>query len=420
MKLKILQNILDFCKGKKTLQRNEIYVARKKQSKILKRLQNKVKTGEKIKIGFFLFDRRSVPTYNLFRLMQNDDAFEPYWIVVPDREKGSKFSEKNYNDAIQYLTETFGKEYLIDCYDENGNFKIINDKVIDIAYFNYAYQELFHPYHQVKNIIEKGILTLYSPYGMLSDKTDCLEYRTDAVNSYWRIFIEYPETLKDLRKIMKNKKSLILSGYPKFDNYKPIKKDLSERKNIILAPWHELESFVKFADAYLSLPKKYPNIDFVYRPHPLAFYFMVERGIWTQAQVDEYLEKMLSYPNVKYSTEGDYYEVFAKSDGIIHNCSSFRSEYLITENPSCYVELNKAVRENFNTICNKCIENYYVATCEKDMHEYIENVIINGNDPLNEKRIKFVEKSIKVHYPNNSLYILNYLKEQFGIKDIKD
>ena len=39
-----------------------------------------------------------------------------------------------------------------------------------------------------------------------------------------------------------------------------------------------------------------------------------------------------------------------------------------------------------------------------------------GSDPLKEKRLDFIEKSIKVHYPNNSLYILNYLKEQFGVK----
>ena len=29
--------------------------------------------------------------------------------------------------------------------------------------------------------------------------------------------------------------------------------------------------------------------------------------------------------------------------------------------------------------------------------EYIEDVILNGNDPLKEKRLDFIEKSIKVH-----------------------
>lgn len=417
MRLKIFQDVFDVLKGKKSLQRNEMYIAHKKQSKTLKRIKDKIQNNEKIKVGFFVFDRRSVPTYNLFRLMQNDNIFEPYWIVVPDREKGPKFAEKNYNDTIQYLIETFGKEYLIDCYDENGNFRTINDKLIDLAYFNYPYQELYHPYHQVKTIIENGILTVYSPYGMLSDKSDCWVYRIPAVNSYWKMFIEYKETIKDLKQYMKNKKSLVLSGYPKIDDYTPIQKDKNAKKNIILAQWHEFKNFIKFADVYLDLPRKYPTIDFVYRPHPLAFYFLVEKGYWTQKQVDVYLEKMLSYPNVRYSTEGDYYETFAKSDGIIHNCSSFRSEYLITGNPACYVEINSDVHKNFNSICNKSIENYYIANCEKDIHKYIEDVILNGNDPLKEKRLDFIEKSIKVHYPNNSLYILNYLKEQFGVKN---
>ena len=417
MRLKIFQDVFDFLKGKKSLQIDNVYVAYKKQQKTLKRIKNKIQNNEKIKVGFFVLDTRSVPTYNLFRLMQNDNIFEPYWIVVPDREKGPKFAEKIYNDAIEYLTETFGKEYLINCYDENGNFKTINENVIDVAYFNYPYQELYHPYHQIKTIIENGILTLFTPYGMLSDKTDYLVYKTPAVNSYWRIFIEYKETLEELEKEMQNKNSLVLSGYPKIDAYKSIQKDENIRKNIILAPWHELKSFIEFADVYLDLPKKYPNIDFVYRPHPLAFYFLVEKGYWTQKQVDGYLEKMISYPNVRYSTEGDYYEAFAKSDGIIHNCSSFRSEYLITGNPSCYVEINSDIHKHFNSICQKSIENYYIANCEEEIQRYIEEVILNGDDPLKNKRLDFIEKSIKVHYPNNSLYILNYLKEQFEVKN---
>ena len=57
----------------------------------------------------------------------------------------------------------------------------------------------------------------------------------------------------------------------------PIRK--RERKTIIIAPHHTIEAkfrnsiglsnFLEYAELFQELPKKYPQIDFIFRPHPL-------------------------------------------------------------------------------------------------------------------------------------------------------
>lgn len=170
------------------------------------------------------------------------------------------------------------------------------------------------------------------------------------------------------------------------------------RKQILLCPHHtinskelDLSNFLKYSDLFLELPKLYPEIDFIFRPHQLLKYNLINyRG---DEKTNKYYEKIISYPNVVYDNNQDYLETFANSDAMIHDCGSFTAEYLFTGKPCCYMLKNvDDIKRKFLPMGQKCLDNYYKAFNKNDILNFIDNVVIKGIEPMKNQR----DKGIKI------------------------
>ena len=128
--------------------------------------------------------------------------------------------------------------------------------------------------------------------------------------------------------------------------------------------------------------------------------------------MQNYYDKMLSFPNVKYDTGQDYFQTFVNSDAMIHDCGSFTAEYLFTGKPCCYMLKNvEEIRQTFLPIGQKCLDNYYKAFDKEEICSFIENVVLNGEDPLKEQRENF-SNYLKLNYPFVGMKIADYIKQQ--------
>ena len=114
--------------------------------------------------------------------------------------------------------------------------------------------------------------------------------------------------------------------------------------------------------------------------------------------LEEY-KKKLNDLGVTYSFGGNYFDVFANSDAIIHDCSSFVVEYLYTDKPCCFVAKSN-YKKIFSTLGNSCLKHYYKAFNKEDILHFIDEVVIKENDSLKEKRIAFANKNIRLNYPD--------------------
>lgn len=65
----------------------------------------------------------------------------------------------------------------------------------------------------------------------------------------------------------------------------------------------------------------------------------------------------------------------------------------------------------FNELGKQCLDNTYIAYSENDIYNYIEEVIIKGNDPMKESRREFA-KIIKNNYPHATDKILEYIEKE--------
>ena len=146
----------------------------------------------------------------------------------------------------------------------------------------------------------------------------------------------------------------------------------------------------------------------------MLFTKLADDKFWGREKAERYLAQMQAFPNVEYQDGGDYFETFANADGIIHDCSSFLTEWMYTEKPGCYLLRNReSIEEQFMPAGQAVLDLYYQAFCREDIIRFLEDVVLRGEDPLKEKRESYVRRHIKVNYPDAAGRIVSYLEEQF-------
>lgn len=203
---------------------------------------------------------------------------------------------------------------------------------------------------------------------------------------------------------------------------------IRKRKKVIICPHHtvmgwktlDISNFLSYCDFFIDLPKLYSDIDFVFRPHPLLFSNLIENRMWTQQDVDNYITRMESSPNICYDNSGDYFELFANSDAMIHDCSSFIGEYLFTERPCCYMlKSTQEIEDVLLPMGIDCMEHYYKALCKEDILQFIDQVVVQGDDPLKEKREVFSRTQLKFNYPHSAQMVIDTIKRALDINEEK-
>ena len=420
--MNIALDIFDLLIGKKKIKivKNRVYEWEKQTKKNLKKLRNKVKQGEKIKVAFLIMFATSTQDFGIFEMMLKSDLFDPYIIANPDVSRSRENFEINYNKTVKEMTEKYGVDRVLKGYDYETDSYTDYTSDFDMMFTNNPYDNMANKYFKIKYWTEKNIPICYISYFYMGRcKITTWNLKRPEASMFWKFFVENNYVKKLAKKHQKIEgANVVVTGYPKLDGLAKIKKEEHSRKRIILAPHHSINtdlfaSFFDYCDTLLKLPEKYPDIDFIFRPHPLLIQNLKKEEFWGEAKTEEYLNKLLNHKNITYSTEGDYFDLFINSDGMFHDCGSFMAEYLCTDHP-CAFFLGKDVdvENTFLEFGIKCLEQHYICKREEDIYNFIDNVIIKGDDPKKEERNRFAKEEIMINYPNATKCIYeNIVKE---------
>lgn len=371
--------------------------------------------------SYVVFDS-TFGAYGLMDLMLSQkDKYECKIVVIPDTSRGITHLKDQYNKTKAFFINKYGKDIVLDGWDEKADKFYDYSDSFDIIYLANPYDSMVNTIHGIKYLSTKEVLPIYISYGCMPDNYGCKVIMPILeISLFWKVFADNQFSYEDYKKFeLARAKNVVLTGYSKMDELSKVQIKEHNRNRIIVAPHHTinnthfpLSNFLKYSDYLLELPKKYPQIDFVFRPHPLLFTNLTNDGIWTEIQVNDYLKKLQNL-GIEYSYGGDYFELFANSDGMIHDCSSFVVEYLYTKKPCCYAA-KKNYKTIFSSLGKSCLENYYIAFNQNEIDSFIENVIIKGNDPLKKKRAKYATENLAINYPKVSEKIL----EEINIKKL--
>lgn len=427
MKIKIyaLQKLIDILSGK----RKTIFQAKIIQKKLQKSVE-KLREKEKIKVAFLQMYPANCQTFSVFAKMLEDKRFEPYFITTLDIMRDKKHSLKVYNDNVQFLESKYGKERVLRGYDEKSDTFIDYSDDFDMMTTNNPYENFCDKYHTARFWASKNIPIFYISYFYMGrEQITRLNLRSQFFIYVWRHFIENKIVLDIAKKSQKllRGSNMVLTGYPKMDEYALIESKLkdsieSSRPLIIISPHHTIYddnpnnvgSFLQFYETLLDLPQKYPQIDFVFRPHPVLFY-VLRTEIWDEKRAQEYYDKMLSFNNVRFSNEANYLELFAKSSALIHDCGSFGAEYLYTGKPCAYMWRDDLESRNILTPFGRaCIDAHYPLRKSQDFYDFIDNVILKGQDCMKESRTTFAKNEVMINYPHATDKVMESIKGSVG------
>lgn len=352
--------------------------------------------------------------YDLFDLMLSDlEHYTPKIVVIPDVSRGNDHMVKQYHETKSFFIKKYSSEFVLDGWNERENKFLDHSDEFDVIYLANPYDFMVDKLHGVSYLSTKNVLPIYISYGCMSDNYGCkIVMPLKEISLFWKVFADNKMTYKDYcRYELAKGKNVVLSGYAKMDSLAKFKENSRAKKRIIIAPHHTinnpalpLSNFLEYQSFYLELPKLFPQIEFVFRPHPLLFINMVNEGFWNTTQVNEYIKKIKDNGMI-YSVGGDYFDIFVNSDAMIHDCSSFVVEYIFTTKPCCFMA-KKNYKKIFSSLGKSCLKNYYLAFNTQQIIEFIQNVVIDEKDKLKQKRELYATKCLAVNYPNVSKRIL--------------
>lgn len=386
---------------------------------------NKLKSKDVINVLFIVNLASVFPAENLMKKLKNNKRYSVLICVAPRINQDIKSMEEEYNKALNELQEKYGNIVKGAIKIKNGIIEDVTDyvKKCDIICYPtpYDYNLL---YYKPCYAFYHGKLNIHINYGFFRGIYDRVIYKLENYNKFWKVFLETEISQREYREYgLYNGENSVVTGYSKMDRFVEFKKPYkNDKKIIIIAPHHttgedapkeiRISNFEKYEKLFLELPAKYTNVHFHYRPHPLLFPKL--KNMKGNKYIEDYIHKLKTYENVTLDEKGDYFEIFAKADGIIQDCGSFLAEWFYTDKPGCYMLADESSKDKyFNELGKKCLDNTYIAYNENDIYNYIEEVIIKENDYMKERRNKFA-KELKVNYPHATEKIIEHIEKELN------
>ena len=231
----------------------------------------------------------------------------------------------------------------------------------------------------------------------------------DDFGNFWRnVYFYFPsaETVKAefLKRFPQdasmNYQHVEFLGFPALKPYYKLEKESSDATCIMWSPRWSFDGkiagshFMEYKDDFIALSKKFGDkVKLIFRPHPDLFNELMKKKFMSREKITAYDETLKANKIHRQTTLAGMFDSIRPVDIFITDYSSIMCPLFLTGRPIIYCEYQGAVplpeyEEMFAAL--------YVAHSRKDVEKYLEE-LMNGNDPLFERRQEILEKIYDVH-----------------------
>ena len=375
----------------------------------LPEIEDRVFKKERIKVVFFVINIGMWKNDDLFKLFLDSERFDPYIVSFIYKHDSLDYKEYVQNEMRDYF--------------KSKGFPFI--KGYDVSSGKYFNLKAFKP----------DILLYAQPYNVEREEYKVMDYFHDCLFAYipyciaindlpslrnlfyknicWKMFYPTRQSKEhEAHYLTTRRDNIVVSGYTSADYLTGMRKYSEEdwkpqngsMKRIIWAPHHSIlkndlldySNFLEIADGMVGLAQKYSDrIQFAFKPHPRLMRKLYELEEWGKTRTDNYFDKWRTMPNTSF-VDGEYYDLFLSSDAMIHDCCSFMIEYLFTRKPIMFVTGEKEkLMETMNMDARKSMELHYTGATLQDIEQFINEVILEGKDPMRPRREDYYERELK-------------------------
>lgn len=415
----------------KTIVNNNIQQYHLNHQVKLNRIREKVRQGKKVKVFFLTHDAAVFGCASVYWHMFEDDLFEPCIYVVSRRDVGYEKFMQDVEKDVSFFKE---RGFRVICgYDEEENPLDLHSFHPDIVFYDIPklYGEAEKSYYRMDHL-NWEYLTCYVPYGFMVVDSFYYHYHTKCIRETWRFFLDTPSSFKRvLADGDFNGFNTVLGGYPKLDEYFNENSSLPEKLEndkpiVIYAPHHSLFASNNFAtfdlykDMMMDMARNNPDINFVFKPHPLLPFQIKARekgGAIDFSQQDywDYIEEWNNLENGVVMTQGEYINLFKRCLCLITDCGSFIGEFLPAQKPCIYMfnPRKKKQEEVYTPLAKKILETYYVCRTKGELEKAIQEVVFERKDVKGEARKSLLQNEFK-SWGHAGAYISEYIKKEIA------
>lgn len=360
---------------------------------------------------------------SIYEAMKADEAFDVKVFAVPKRSPGGDMDWKEYQNLIDFFEmEGVPCNRAYDLESQNWNNPIVFG-IPDVVFLSTPWNSQYNFMYGSSYLRRFSHLAIL-PYGF---STLDLFYHAPCLKSCQYIFCEN-ETLR-AHFAPEFPSRLIVVGHPSFDPYlhplkaaqRVVSKSTEAKHRIIWAPHftvvggkteHQFSNFFEYFDVFVQMAKDHPELEIVMRPHPELFKFMVNSGAKTSREAENYRERFDALPNAFIYEDADYISLFRQSDAIVLDSVGFIGAYAPTGKPVCFLE--SAKRTRLNSIGERLLHADYAAWNAEEIREFVERVVLGGDDWKRAEREAAVKKLIYFPPEGAGMRIAQELKVRLG------
>jgi hypothetical protein len=383
--------------------------------------REKLARGESLKVCFLVCDASMFSSEPVFAKMKDDPRFDCFIAVVPRVTRGERFLRETYAKALETLRPRYG-DAVRALYDPGAKTCEGLAGRADIVFTSIVYSgQSFECFNAMA--LSEFALVAYIPYGYGGPLTTDLRRTVFLPEQvlFWKTFLANEAVRADWARANRVlEPSLVVAGFAKMDRLADFAPTTGQ-KTVIISPHHTLtkdseadglalSNFLRYADFFLKLPQMFPDIHFVFRPHPLLFPRLATSAWWGETRTAAYREKMAALPNVEFQQGGDYFATFAESCALVHDCGSFVGEYTYTEKPQCYMLRDASTLEReFTPLGRAILDCNYPVYDERGIEEFLRTVVIGGADPKADARRLLARERVCTFHPHAAEQVVKEL-----------
>ena len=375
--------------------------AKARQRQVIKRIQDQGHAS-------VVFIVSSLPMWRfqaIYDLLQKDARFSPHIALYPF----TTFSDAQREESISSLRTYFqgkGIPYE-DLSQESSPGQVLKDRLSpDIVFYPQPYNYLY--FNDLDSPFFNDSLNCYIPYAIWTPAGFNRSYLKETA---WRLFYPAQMHYLEAKKHQYNHGANVrITGDPIIDFFQASgskqvwKKQDKPKKKIIWAPHFSFidngimyrDSFTWLSECMQEVAVQYKDsVQFAFKPHPRLKSEVDSHPQRGKERADQYYQFWRDGENTQLET-GPYIDLFKESDAMIHDCGSFSVEYLLLGKPVMFMtqDLKKSLARQ-NELGQQALLSHYPGHSKEDIEAFINNTVMNGDDPMQEVRKSFYDKYLR-------------------------